>query len=229
MGVIYDLPTVMMLIIVAAMPAMGFASYRRIHSGEPLPPVRARILSSIALLLTMTALGMEAADSNQIHLDLKITVGAAVFGACLLAILVFRARRAIKLRPERTATSRRLFGTNNPADLAWALIMALMAGVGEEFVFRGVLYQLLMRQFGNAVLVIAICLAFFAFGHAAQGWRGILFSGYLGLCFHLMVLLWESLTAAMIVHALYDAALFAMLYRRATPEAAVEASAAQSA
>jgi membrane protease YdiL (CAAX protease family) len=223
MTVNYDLPTITLFALVAAMPALGFAAYRRIRSGKPLQPVRARMLTSIGLLIILSVFGLEAAASNHIHLDPKIPAGAAVFGTCFLAILIFGVRRAIKLHPERSAKARRLFGTSNPSELTWAMILAVAAGVGEELVFRGVLYQLLLRQFGNAVLVVAICVALFAFGHAAQGWRGILFSGYLALCFHLVVLVWASIVTVMIVHTLYDAALFAMLYRRGVPESNGEA------
>ena len=213
MEVIYDLPTVLFFAWIVATPPLAFLAYRRMRSGRALRPVRQRMLSAITFLLLVTLTGLMAAASNRVHLRGGVTVGAVAFGSFLLFALVYAAWRVIRRRPERAAQSRRLFGTNTPGDLTWAIVLAVAAGVGEEIIFRGVLYQLLERQFGNVLIAAIVCVVVFALGHVTQGVKGIVFSAYLAICLHYIVIVFESIVVAMIVHTLYDAALFALLYQ----------------
>ena len=229
MEVIYDLPTVYFLLWMLAMPPLAFVSYRRLRAGKPLPPVRKRMAGGVSVLLIISLSALLAAASNHVGFSARITAGAVGFGTFLLSVLVYAVWKTLKRRPERAAQSRRLYGTSTPAELAWAMALALTAGVGEEIIFRGVLYQLLARQFGNVLMAAIVCVALFALGHATQGWKGIVFSAYLAICLHYIVIVFGSIIVAMIVHTLYDAALFAMLYERKVEVVEVEAQSAGTA
>jgi membrane protease YdiL (CAAX protease family) len=100
--------------------------------------------------------------------------------------------RFVYLVAPRTAEERAL----------WAGV-SLLAGVGEEISYRGVLFVLL-----TALLPIpaAVAVAALAFGvaHLVQGWRAapIVFAFAVG--FQLLVLATGSLLPAMAAHVLYD-------------------------
>lgn len=229
MEVIYDAPTVFFFAWIVATPPLAYISYRKICSGKPLSPVRKRMAGGVSVLLIITLSALQAAASNHVSFRARITPGAVAFGTFLLSVLVYAVWKTLKRKPERALQSRRLFGTSTPAELAWAMALALTAGVGEEIIFRGVLYQLLERQFGSVLIAAVVCVVVFAVGHLTQGLKGIVFSAYLAICLHYIVIVFGSIIVAMIVHTLYDAALFAMLYQRKIEGVEVEAQSAGTA
>lgn len=229
MEVIYDGPTVFFFAWIVATPLLAYLSYRKIRSGKPLSPVRKRMAAGVSVLLIITLSALQAGASNHVSFRARISAGAVAFGGFLLSVLVYAVWKTLKRKPERAAQSRRLFGTSTPAELTWAMALALTAGVGEEIIFRGVLYQLLERQFGNVMIAAVLCVVIFAVGHATQGLKGIVFSAYLAICLHYIVIVFGSIIVAMIVHTLYDAALFAMLYQRKVEGVEVEAQSAGTA
>jgi membrane protease YdiL (CAAX protease family) len=90
-----------------------------------------------------------------------------------------------------------------PEKLLWTAI-SLVAGVGEEVTFRGVLYTLLLRLLGSTGVAVGLAAAAFGASHAVQGWRAVLLAVLFGLGFHLLVVVSGSLYLAMGVHVAYD-------------------------
>lgn len=104
------------------------------------------------------------------------------------------------------------------SDLSWWAAVSLMAGVGEEIVYRGTMFQLWQRVFNGAWWPAALlCSAVFALAHTVQGWRSVAVIAFLAVANHLIVLWTGDLYTAMAVHVLYDflaGVLFIVLIRR---------------
>jgi membrane protease YdiL (CAAX protease family) len=106
-----------------------------------------------------------------------------------------------------------LFLPDNNQQFVYWIPISILAGVGEEIAYRGVLFELVRRESGNVLLAIVICIAAFGAAHLAQGWRGALGVALLGFVFHLMVLFSGTLYAAMLFHGAYDLLLAIVILR----------------
>jgi membrane protease YdiL (CAAX protease family) len=96
------------------------------------------------------------------------------------------------------------------------------AGLYEEFMFRGFLFQGLAMLFGaSRGAWIAACIvqaALFGAAHAYQNPLGIVITGTLGLLLGFTVLAsGRNLWLAIIVHGLYDASRFVLFYFQGPP------------
>jgi len=85
----------------------------------------------------------------------------------------------------------------------WALI-ALMAGIIEEIVYRGVMLQLLERVLGGWWPAMLVCVAVFTLSHFVQGWRAMLVIVFFSAASHGIVRVTGDLYTAMFVHVVYD-------------------------
>jgi membrane protease YdiL (CAAX protease family) len=127
---------------------------------------------------------------------------------CAAAALYVFAVLTLKLRwKSRDASSKqRLYRMvpHTPSELLPYVLVCLVAGVAEEFVYRGVMTELLQRITGIAVVTIVALSLSFAVGHAMQGWRGAAGVFGIALLFHVLVWLAQSLLPVMVVHFAYD-------------------------
>jgi membrane protease YdiL (CAAX protease family) len=88
-------------------------------------------------------------------------------------------------------------------EMYWFGGVSLTAGFCEEFLYRGYFIWVLspwLGWWGAAALSVA----FFASGHAYQGWNGVLRTGILGAALTVVVALFASLWPAIALHALVD-------------------------
>ncbi len=106
------------------------------------------------------------------------------------------------------------------------VMLALLAGVGEELLFRGMLYEgLLPLNFWVAVIVSNV-----AFGMLhALSWNYFLTTTTIGFGMHLLAGISEprNLLAPMVAHSVYDLFAFFLLrreYRSATPASVPEST-----
>jgi membrane protease YdiL (CAAX protease family) len=91
--------------------------------------------------------------------------------------------------------------------------VSLAAGIGEEIVYRGVLFTVLTRATDSALAAGAVCTIAFALAHWTQGRSSVLVIAAFTIVFHLVVWTTGSLYVAMAVHVAYDlAAGFAYSY-----------------
>lgn len=93
----------------------------------------------------------------------------------------------------RTPHERRLFAG-----------LAVVAGVGEEVVFRGFLLAVLAPAFGDPWTALLVSSLAFGVLHAYQGPWGVVRTALLGGLFGASLVLTASLWPAMIVHVVYD-------------------------
>jgi hypothetical protein len=98
-------------------------------------------------------------------------------------------------------------------DAPWGLVGGIISGwivggFGEELFFRGFLIHTLRNLFGNkpwaAGIAVLISVLYFAFGHAYQGWIGIMDVGVSGLIFSLLYLWRGRLASSMAAHGVFD-------------------------
>jgi membrane protease YdiL (CAAX protease family) len=94
------------------------------------------------------------------------------------------------------------------ASLAQFALVALLAGVGEELLFRGVI-QSVSSQWTTPLAGLIIASLLFGAAHALTKLYFILATA-IGLCFGGLVLQYNDLVAPMVAHTLYD--FFALTY-----------------
>jgi membrane protease YdiL (CAAX protease family) len=114
----------------------------------------------------------------------------------------------LKLRwPSRSAASKqRLYDIlpHNSAERVPYLLICIVAGIAEEFVYRGVMTEIAQRLIGiEIVTIVAVSIAFAA-AHATQGLRGMIAVFGIALICHALVLVSQSLIPVMVFHFAYD-------------------------
>ncbi len=103
--------------------------------------------------------------------------------------------------------------------------VALTAGFCEEFLYRGYFIWVFapwLGWWGAAALSVA----FFATGHAYQGWKGVLHTGIVGALFALVVATFDSLWPAIALHAAVDLGSGAIAWLALREEQAAQVEAA---
>jgi hypothetical protein len=104
------------------------------------------------------------------------------------------------------------------ATLAELALVATLAGVGEELLFRGVLQTLVGRWTTELVGVVVASVVFGLF-HALSALYFVL-ATLVGAYFGWLVMQYHDLTAAIVAHALYDFIALVYLCKRTPPHAA---------
>ena len=79
----------------------------------------------------------------------------------------------------------------------------VVAGIGEEFAYRGALTGLLTVVLGPSAACI-VSAGLFGLGHFSQGWRGLVYSTGFALALQGVVFLSGGLLLAIVVHIVYD-------------------------
>lgn len=188
------------------LPIVIIKSARRMGTG-PLPISRSRFYKQTIifqlLLVALTAWvawmhGILAMPMPQYPL---ISWGAA---ALMYATMLL----ALKLRwPSRSpASKRRLYDIlpHNAAEMTPYVLICIVAGTAEEFVYRGVMTGLVQSLTGMAIVTIVLLSISFAAAHATQGLRSMFGIFGIALQCHALVWLSQSLIPVMVVHFAYD-------------------------
>lgn len=127
--------------------------------------------------------------------------GAAVL---MYIVMVF----ALKLRwPSRSDASRRRLSEILPHDageMVPYVLICIVAGTAEEFVYRGVMTELVQSLTGIALMTVVLLSISFAAAHAMQGLRSMIGIFVIALACHAFVWLAQSLVPVMAVHFAYD-------------------------
>ena len=92
----------------------------------------------------------------------------------------------------------------NQSELRYWILISVLAGVCEEYAYRGVAYAALSEIIGSPVISVVVCVVAFGIAHVIQGWRGALGASLLALLFHFMVFITQGLYLAITFHILYD-------------------------
>jgi len=90
------------------------------------------------------------------------------------------------------------------SEMALFALLALTAGVCEEFLFRGFVMAALFRAGLHTWLVVVVSSAMFGLAHLYQGKGGSLGTGILGALFALVRITYGSLLPAVVWHSVLD-------------------------
>ncbi|MEX2305943.1 MAG: CPBP family intramembrane glutamic endopeptidase [Pirellulales bacterium] len=88
------------------------------------------------------------------------------------------------------------------ASIGQFALVALLAGVGEELLFRGVI-QTLLVDWSTPVVGLAVTSLLFGAAHALSKLYFLL-ATLIGICFGWLVLYYDDLVAPMVAHSVYD-------------------------
>jgi membrane protease YdiL (CAAX protease family) len=188
------------------LPIIIVKSARRIGT-RPLPISRSRFYKqTIIFQLLLAAL---SAGTAYTHGTLSMPMPQRpllAWGAAVLMYVVMLS--ALKLRwPNRSeASKRRLYEIlpHNAGEMAPYVLICIVAGTGEEFVYRGVMTELVQSLTGIALVTIVLLSISFAAAHAMQGLRSMMGIFVIALACHAFVWLAQSLVPVMVVHFAYD-------------------------
>jgi membrane protease YdiL (CAAX protease family) len=99
-----------------------------------------------------------------------------------------------------------------PVEALAFLVLALSAGIVEEFVFRGYIQRQFQTLFGNTALASVAQIAIFTYGHLYQGWLRLIPVVLIALVLTLTALWRRSLIPGMIAHGCGDALVSVMFF-----------------
>lgn len=133
-----------------------------------------------------------------------IAVVVLLFGLQLWQVLRSIRNPRLRQRLVAAAQSLQFMLPKGAVERRWWVVLAISAGVCEEFVFRG----FLMHYFAGLQLTLPAawllsCIAF-GFGHAYQGRAAVLRSAIIGGILGLVVIASGGLALAMVLHAAAD-------------------------
>lgn len=198
---------IMLLVFVGVLlPIVIVRSARRLGAG-PLPISRSRFYrQTIAFQLLLAAAAAWIAYTHGIlSMPLPQWPLLSWSAAALMYVLTVL---ALKLRwPSRSVASKqRLYDIlpHNAAERVPYVFICIVAGVCEEFVYRGVMTGLAQRLIGMAMVTMIVISISFAAAHATQGVRSMIGVFGIALWCHALVLISQSLIPVMVVHFAYD-------------------------
>lgn len=187
-------------------PLLAIRSAQRVRRPGGTPNRSQHLTSVFVSQAMMLVLALIAMDSEHVallphaELDWREPVSAAVFLAVTLGTLPMRWRW--KPREERARNLWML--PTRTSDLGWWAVVALVAGVVEELVYRGVLFTLWQRALGSWWAATAVCSAAFALVHFVQAWRAVVAIALFAVGSHTIVRLTGDLYTVIAVHIVYD-------------------------
>jgi membrane protease YdiL (CAAX protease family) len=188
------------------LPIIIVKSARRIGT-RPLPISRSNFYKqTIIFQLLLAALSAGTAYTHGILAMPMPQNPLLSWAAAVLMYLVMLL--ALKLRwPSRSeASKRRLYEIlpHNASEMAPYVLICIVAGTAEEFVYRGVMTELVQSLTGIALVTIVLLSISFAAAHAMQGLRSMIGIFVIALACHAFVWLAQSLVPVMVVHFAYD-------------------------
>jgi membrane protease YdiL (CAAX protease family) len=212
MPVHLDFPTLLFLYwVVLFMPLMAWVSYRKVKAGQTLPPKTERFRLGFGLLIVTALMALAAAQQQSISIPLHADCTSLVFAiAILTGLLLGIARNRHKQPAEHRERIRLLYAPANLTEFGWASAAGIAAGIAEEIAYRAVLYELVAVWAGYGVSLV-VCVVLFVLAHLPQGLRGAIGVGAMAIIFHILYVLSGSLLPGIVLHALYDVGLFAIL------------------
>jgi membrane protease YdiL (CAAX protease family) len=110
------------------------------------------------------------------------------------------------------------FLAGNKSLLPAAIVAMLVAGFGEETIFRGFMFERLGKLFGDSraskIFILVFTSLLFGLSHYfSQGWVGAEQATITGLVFGTIFAATKNIWMVMIAHACFDLAALAMIYK----------------
>ncbi|HXX17635.1 MAG TPA: CPBP family intramembrane glutamic endopeptidase [Candidatus Eremiobacteraceae bacterium] len=137
----------------------------------------------------------------------RTLIACAVLVVLVAALVLVNKLQKRKPSPEKmaelTAKVRKLLPVTRTERIA-AIFLALSAGFGEEFLYRGWLLTVTGQALHSVWVGLIVSSILFGFAHLYQGRNGMLSTGCLGLVFGLIYIASASLLPGQILHAALD-------------------------
>ncbi|MET7398569.1 CPBP family intramembrane glutamic endopeptidase [Dactylosporangium sp. NPDC005572] len=154
--------------------------------------------------LTLTHVGLAGLDAAGAALTVLAVLGFA--GVQLGGAFQAARRRAAGGRVRGEALQRQvaLLYPRTARERAWAAVLSVSVGVGEEVFFRGLLIAAAVGVGLPVWAAIVLPAVLFGLQHRYQTWRGVVFSTVFGLLMTLLYAATERLWTPIAVHAAWD-------------------------
>lgn len=201
-----------LLLVVAAMPFLAALSYRNIKTLEAeesnLQLKKAPVYFQSMVMqagLAFLAYRVTTIEGFRIAITAHISFGtiatSILFLAASLSLAYFSQRG--KNQQEKT-TLQYLLPENGTERILWVLAV-VVAAFCEEYIYRGVLYEIVLHQTGGKIWITTLLAAIvFGFGHGTQGERAVLQIIPFAIGFHVLAIMSEGLLLPMAVHFIYN-------------------------
>ncbi len=210
-----DITVMFLLWVLVLQPAAAWRSYKRLARGEPIGSKVYRFRLSFYVILFSTLIAVAVAVARQLALPWSASLSSFTLGLMFSAAFVISVtRKRKKVDPAQQERIRLLYAPTSTTEWILAVWVGLCAGVGEEIVYRAVLFQIVAEVTSSAAVALLVCVLAFAVAHLPQGIRGAYSIALLGICFHILYFVSGGLVAPIVAHATYDMAIFTVFYRR---------------
>ena len=187
-------------------PLMGVYSYFRLRSRKPIPAKNKRYRTMIAFQCFLILLSWQASFAH--HFRFFDTRGIFIWywllAASWLAFVGIRLKSAWSRISAERREKARLTLPENRSEMPYWVAISVLAGISEEWAYRGAACALLIRMTGSVAISVLICSIAFGLGHLLHGWRAAGGSALLALVLQLVAFQCQSLILAMVIHACYD-------------------------
>jgi membrane protease YdiL (CAAX protease family) len=212
----FDDITVMFLLWVLVLnPAAAWRGYKRLARGEPIGSKVYRFRLSLYVIVCSTLMALSVAVTRQLALPWAASASSLTFGVMFSAALVASVTlQHKKVDPAQQERIRLLYAPTGTTEWILGVWVGLCAGVGEEIVYRAVLFQIIAQVTSSAAMALLVCVLAFALAHLPQGVRATCGIALLAICFHILYFVSGGLLAPVVAHATYDIAIFTIFYRR---------------
>ena len=212
----FDDITVMFLVWVLVLhPLVAWRGYRRIARGKPIGSKVYRFRLSLYVIVCSTLIALAVAVTRQLALPWGASASSLTFGLIFSAALVVSVTlQHKKVDPAQQERIRLLYAPTGTTEWILGLWVGFCAGVGEEIVYRAVLFQIIAQVTSSTAVALLVCVLAFALAHLPQGVRATCGIALLGICFHIPYFVSGGLLAPVVAHATYDIAIFTIFYRR---------------
>lgn len=201
------------IIIAAGLPFLTAQSYKNIRKmeAEMAGMQLAKIpvyLQSVLMQLILCILAFFAARSEEMSISFKssFTLQSVGAGVALIAVALTIAWLSQKFSKEKEegGTLHHILPDTNVERIVW-ILACVVAAFCEEYIYRGVLFQMVGGYVENVWWIAAILSAVvFAFGHGTQGEKAIVQIIPFAVGFQLLVLISGGLLLPMIAHFIYN-------------------------
>ena len=212
----------LLLFVGVLLPALIFRSAQKLGS-RPLPITRSRFFrQTIIFQLVLALLCAWAAWTHGI-LTMPLPERPLIsFGAAVLLYLVMLATLKLRWKSRSSAAKQRLYDIlpRTSHEFVEYVLLCIVAGMAEEFIYRGVLTGLLQRITGITLATVITLSVSFAVAHSMQGLRSVAGIFVIALACHTLVWLAQSLIPMMAVHFAYDLTAGVLIPRWVEGEAA---------
>ena len=205
--------SLLFLIIVAAglpfLTALSFKNIKKMEAeldGAQIAKIPV-YLQSMLMQIILCLLAYFAGRSEKLTISLTSSFTASSIGASvgLIVIALGLAWISQKFSKEKDeSTLHHILPTTAIERLMWVLA-CVVAGFCEEYIYRGVLFQMIMNYTENIWILAALLSAIvFAFGHGTQGERAIIQIIPFAVGFQFLAWISGGLLLPMIAHFIYN-------------------------